>query len=258
MAANVHPLSSVSAQFYIPEIVHLVILTAATGDLLTRTAVHDIVVNLLQGTAAAAGIDSEARDGTTPIRVLIEECSSDEILRVFGLKRPLATGGYVLANPESERVRIDLLEQLAKFMSKILDSTASCTGELNVDTRRSFLTIHVGFLNSWRSRWMSLVTSSAFQLSPAVQTRAFIALGVLATSDVDDDLLYQMLVAFRSALQSTDKDLSSVISMLRCIYRVVPSLPRQSRYLPYLFWLAVGLIQSSNAVVYLEAVSTLR
>ena len=44
---------------------------------------------------------------------------------------------------------------------------------------------------------MSLVTSSAFQLSPAIQTRSFVSLSILATSDVDDDLLYQMLVALK-------------------------------------------------------------
>jgi hypothetical protein len=34
---------------------------------------------------------------------------------------------------------------------------------------------------------MSLVTSMAFQPSSAIQTRAFIVVGTLATSDVDDD-----------------------------------------------------------------------
>ena len=112
-----------------------------------------------------------------------------------------------------------------------------------------------GLLNVWRARWMSLITSSAFQLSPAVQTRAFVSLGVLATSDVDDDLLYQMLVAFKTALsQSSENETTSVVSMLRCIRNVVPALPRYSRYLCQLFWLAVALLQSSHLVLYVEAI----
>ena len=113
-----------------------------------------------------------------------------------------------------------------------------------------------GLLNVWRARWMSLVTSSAFQLSPAVQTRAFVSLGILATSDVDDDLLYQMLVAFKTALsQSHESDTTSVVSMLRCIFRVVPALPINSRYLPQIFWLAVALLQSSHMGIYVEAIN---
>lgn len=111
----------------------------------------------------------------------------------------------------------------------------------------------------WRARWMSLITSSAFQLSPAVQTRAFVSLGILATSEVDDDLLYQMLVAFKTALsQSSENDTTTVVSMLRCISRVVPALPHNSRYLCQLFWLAVALLQSSHMALYIEAISLLQ
>ena len=106
---------------------------------------------------------------------------------------------------------------------------------------------------------MSLITSSAFQLSPAVQSRAFVALGVLATSDVDDDLLYQMLVAFKTALsQANETDTTSVVSMLRCITNVVPATNGNSRYLSQLFWLAVALLQSSHMSLYVEAIRLLR
>ncbi len=106
---------------------------------------------------------------------------------------------------------------------------------------------------------MSLITSSAFQLSPAVQSRAFVALGVLATSDVDDDLLYQMLVAFKTALsQASETDTTSVVSMLRCITNVVPATNGNSRYLAQLFWLAVALLQSSHMALYVEAIRLLR
>jgi hypothetical protein len=106
---------------------------------------------------------------------------------------------------------------------------------------------------------MSLVTSTAFQLSPAIQCRAFLVLGTLATSDVDDDLLYQMLVAFKTALsQSTEADTTAVVRMLRCICNVIPSLVENSRYLPHMFWLAVALLQSSHISFYMEATQLLR
>lgn len=105
---------------------------------------------------------------------------------------------------------------------------------------------------------MGLVTSSAFQVSPAIQTRAFVALSILATSDVDDDLLYQMLVALKSAIGNyDDSEPTVIVSMLRCIRKVVVALPPRSRYLSQLFWLAVSLIQCSHASFYGEAIQLL-
>lgn len=101
---------------------------------------------------------------------------------------------------------------------------------------------------------MGLLTSTAFQLSPSVQPRAFIVMGTLASSDVDDDLLYQMLVALRNALRQSDEaDTQCVVSMLHCVCTVVSTLAENSRYIAPLFWLAVALLQSSHAPFFIEA-----
>lgn len=106
---------------------------------------------------------------------------------------------------------------------------------------------------------MSLVTATAFQVSPAVQTRAFVALGTLASTDVDDDFLYQILVAFHTALSKANESHTlSVVSMLRCMCKVVPALPKDSRYICLLFWLAVALLQASYVAFYIEATRLLR
>jgi neurofibromin 1 len=106
---------------------------------------------------------------------------------------------------------------------------------------------------------MSLVTSTAFQVSPAVQTRSFIALGTLATVDVDDDFLYQILIAFNNALgKANETHTMSIVSMLRCMCKVVPALPRSSRYVPLLFWLAVSLLQASHLAFYVESTRLVR
>jgi predicted DNA-binding transcriptional regulator len=101
---------------------------------------------------------------------------------------------------------------------------------------------------------MGLVTATSFQHSPCIQARTFAVIGVLATGDVDDDLLYQMLVAFKQGLaQSDESRTAAVVSMLRCITQVVPLLPRDSRYLAQLFWLGFALVQSSALPFYEEA-----
>ena len=115
-----------------------------------------------------------------------------------------------------------------------------------------------GLLNVWRARWMSLVTATAFQVSPTIQFRAFVVLGELATAEVDDDFFYQMLVAFRSTLIRTTDSTISVVSMLRCIRNVVPALQPGSRYLGPIFWLAVALLQFGHMAFYAEAAQLLR
>jgi hypothetical protein len=106
---------------------------------------------------------------------------------------------------------------------------------------------------------MSLVTATAFQQSPAVQTRSFVALSALAISDVDDDFLYQILVAFKSALtKANESNTMAIVSMLRCMCKIVPAIAEQSRYVCVLFWLAVALLQASHLGFYIEATWLLR
>lgn len=101
---------------------------------------------------------------------------------------------------------------------------------------------------------MSLATAAAFQFSPAIQMRAYSALGTLVTSDADDDFLYQMLVALKFALsQANETDTIIVVTMLRSISKVVPALQDTSRYICPLFWLAVALLESSHIAFYVEA-----
>lgn len=74
---------------------------------------------------------------------------------------------------------------------------------------------------------------------------------------MDDDFLYQILVAFNTALAKVTDSTVSVVSMLRCLCQVVPALPQDSRYICLLFWLAVALLQASHPGFYVEASSLL-
>ena len=101
---------------------------------------------------------------------------------------------------------------------------------------------------------MGLVTATAFQQSPAVQTRSFVTLATLAGSQVDDDFLYQILVAFRGALtRANESNTAPITSMLRCMCKIVPAVVGTSRYICVLFWLAVALLQGSHPSYYAEA-----
>lgn len=106
---------------------------------------------------------------------------------------------------------------------------------------------------------MSLVASTAFQFNPAVQPRAFVALGYLGKEEIDDDLLYQILVALRGALAIfNDTDTSLVTSIMMCLKNVVESLPGDSRYLLQLFWVAVALVEINTGPTFAMAVELIQ
>lgn len=106
---------------------------------------------------------------------------------------------------------------------------------------------------------MSLVASTAFQFNPAVQPRAFIVLGYLGREEIDDDLLYQILVALRGLLAIFNgSDPTLLVSIMMCLKNVVGSLPRDSRYLLQLFWVAVALVEISTGSTFATAVELLQ
>ncbi|KAG6919754.1 hypothetical protein DXG01_001588 [Tephrocybe rancida] len=220
-------------QLYVPEIIHNVTLTAGCGPPLVRKSVYGIIMNLLQALYISRTEESVGPE----LLELINDCTTPAKLRLFGLKRETSTSEYTNCDPSSDKENLDTQEELTQFLVKIMEVGSGSKGLLNV----------------WRARWMSLITSTAFQVSPAVQTRAFIVLGTLATADVDDDFLYQILVAFNTALAKVTDSTLSVVSMLRCMCKVVPALPRDSRYICLLFWLAVALLQASHPGFYVEA-----
>lgn len=105
---------------------------------------------------------------------------------------------------------------------------------------------------------MSLVASTAFQFNPAIQPQAFVVLGCLGREEVDDDLLYQILVALRGALAIfNESDPNLVLSIMMCLKNIVESLPSDSRYLLPLFWIAIALVEINNGPTFAMAVDLL-
>ncbi|EFI27794.1 hypothetical protein CC1G_14717 [Coprinopsis cinerea okayama7 len=225
-------------QLFVPELCHLVTLTAAEGPSLVRKSVYGTVVNLLQGLYISR---SEELSGPELMQ-LMETCTTPATLKMFGLARDTPTSEYTSWDPSSDREQLDQLEGLVNLMLRITEVTSGSRGLLNI----------------WRARWMGLVTAAAFQVSPVVQTRAFVVLGALANADVDDDFVYQILVALKTAFSKPpDVNNTAIVSMLRCLCKIIPVLQHGSRYLHMFFWLAVALLQSSHPSYYNEAANLL-
>ncbi|KAF8759887.1 GTPase-activator protein for Ras-like GTPases [Rhizoctonia solani] len=208
---------------YIPEIFYLVTVLCMVGPLLLRKTIYGILVNVVQAFLTNKHTDDETKEN---LRRLLNQTMDPEF-------------------QTSDSVAMVKLEELTSYLLEIISCGAWSTG----------------LANTWRGRWMGLLSSTSFQLSAYVQSRAFVVLGRLLeipNTDVDDDLFYQMLVAFQSALATANEDdPTPLLSMLRCLSKAVARLPAESRYLAQVAWIAIALIQSGCAALFSEAAALL-
>jgi neurofibromin 1 len=274
--------SRLEGLIFLPELLHIILLLAGNGADATRHSIHGTAVNLIHSLCTDQSRDSKpatstslaapgrvsppasgAPDGLERLRVLLARFSEDEFLLLFGL--PAGVANPFDASPDIVRDTPNnaAIEKLATILYDLPELAAPSTDAAN----------------SWRARLTSLVTSTAFQYNPIIQSRAFLLLGCLAdltrtmmsgaaelreqdeapsdndvqpAFEVDDDLLYQILVSLRGSITewaNAGND-APIISIVTCLSKVVKILPDRSRYLPQLFWLGISMVQYGHVPLF--------
>ncbi|CAH1760476.1 13584_t:CDS:2, partial [Entrophospora sp. SA101] len=223
---------------YLPELFYIVSILVATGPPIIRASIHGLIVNLVQSLCTSVPLEDS---NMTKLSLLLNELSEPNYRYFFGLNNVF--GNAFVISPESINDISDSmpLASLEKIVQALLD------------------VMIFGSASAGGARWLGLVASTAFQHNPAIQPRAFVTLGCLAREEVDDDLLYQILVALRGALlMFTENDCLLIISIVMCLTNIVENLPSGSRYLLPLFWLAISLIQIGHVPIFPSAISLLQ
>ncbi|KAJ2986095.1 hypothetical protein NUW58_g5193 [Xylaria curta] len=229
----------VQSQLYMPEIFHIVTMLANTGPVDVRSSVQRLLINSLHAACTSFKLDDHRLSKLRGILDVISDPKNQYLLQ-DGTSGTTTQDGYQA---------LAATEQLA-----ILLFDACTVAAPSVD-----------LANSWRSRWMSLVASTAFQNNPSIQPRAFTVMGCLAREEIDDDLLYQVLVALRHSITRFGEDGSTdmLIAVVTSLSKMIVKLTSASRYGLQLFWLAISLIRLmptarlfSCATQLLEAVLT--
>lgn len=229
LALAFSPPNALDTQLFLPDLFHTIVLISGIGPVMMRQIVYGLVINILQSlaTIAAAG-DMDA----TTLQHLLQRAQQPEMIHAFGLMQnpgSLELAGATHWDPTGVP-HLDSLDQVTNFLGDVLTA-----GSPSMDCA-----------NAWRARWMGLVAATCFQHNPATQPQAFIALGYLAQDDVDDDVVYQIVVALSGAFGSFhEDDTVPVVSMLRCLARVMGGLHSDSKYASVLFWIAVSVLQLS-------------
>ena len=234
---------------YLPELLHVLLLLVGTGSEALRRAIHGSTINLMHSLCTEdpreikADSENISPSGVLKVRAQLASFVAQDALDLFGLPTnvldPFAGSLDVYRNVPSN----DQIEALAAKAYQLAEYAAP-----TVDTA-----------NSWRARLTGLITSTAFQYNPFIQSRAFVLLGCLAQGEIDDDLLYQILVSLRGSISEWGNNSNDgpLISILTCLSKVVRILPRRSRYLPQMFWLGVCMLQYGQVSVFHAGVNLL-
>jgi neurofibromin 1 len=213
--------SGAQAQLFLPEIFHLATMLANTGSGDTRLMVHRLVINTVHAMCTTFCLEESKLTRLKGLLLSVSEPRNELLFNHFSREVP--------SGPDIGAAALHATESLAVLLSEI-----SVVAAPTVDMS-----------NAWRSRWMSLVASTAFQSNPAIQPRAFTVMGCLAREDVDDDLLYQVLVALRNSIGRfmEDNDSEMLIAIVTSLTKMMDKLPSASRYGLQLFWLALSLVR---------------
>ena len=242
LSLSFDPETPLDTQLFLPELCHVMTLLVGSGSLLLRQTVYGMFVNVLQ-TLALATPSGDMDDAA--LHHLLRRAQTGEMMAVFGLSQQGAGELAELPVPADGPIFLDGVERLANFFGEVMGAGAVSTGKNQLDNPNKPLAgLMPDCCNAWRARWMGLVAATCFQHNPATQPQAFTVLGYLASEELDDDLVYQILVAMSTTLgHFSDIDHVLVIAMLRCLSRIIPGLMPDSRYVSSLFWLAVGHLE---------------
>ncbi|KAI0428177.1 GTPase [Xylaria sp. FL1042] len=217
--------SGVQSQLYMPEIFHIVTMLANTGPADVRSSVQRLLINSLHAACTSFKLDDHKSSKLLSILGTV----SDPKNEMFYIHSDLIRDGSSVATIHDSSQALVVTEQLAILLFD------TCT----------IAAPSVDLANAWRSRWMSLVASTAFQNNPAIQPRAFTVMGCLAREEIDDDLLYQVLVALRHSITRFGEDGSTdmLVAVVTSLSKMITKLTAASRYGLQLFWLSISLIR---------------
>ncbi|KAI1099294.1 GTPase [Jackrogersella minutella] len=234
----------VQSQLYLPEIFHIVTMLSNTGTYDIRALVHRLLINSIHAACTSFKLEDTRLSKLRSTLEILSEPRNDSL----SVPLALARDGTSISTSHEVGPALSVIENLASLLFETCSIAAPS----------------VDMANAWRSRWMSLVASTAFQNNPAIQPRAFTVMGCLAREEVDDDLLYQVLVALRNSVGRFGEDTGSdmLVAIVTSLSKMIAKLTSASRYGPQLFWLAMSLVRLVPAslfnctALFLEAVIT--
>ena len=232
----------ISLRQFLPEILHIIIMTFGSGDALIRADSYALFINLVHATFTSRTCH---KDKIQILKSNLQEFQSTASKIQFGVgvigKNFDPYQSQEERDNKLEKMNIAMVESIALSLLKLLNCCSTSTGGNSIGTP-----IH--------SRWLALTSKAAFTSFPAVQPRAIITLGVLASSPslVSSDLFKQLLLILKNSLSnSNDKKMDDLtLAVINCLCHLFAYLSPWSKFFKYFFWLAVSLIQLHDQQIF--------
>lgn len=227
--------SRIQAQMFLAELFHVITMVVNCGTIQVKNTVHSLLVNTVHSIATSFPLEE---GNMTKLKEILNQLNEPKMCLLFGLNRPTPRDPSMKPGHRTSEYHTTstTMEQITMLLLEIISVAAPTTDLANI----------------WRARWMSLVASTAFQSNPAIQPRAFAVMGCLAREDVDDDLLYQVLVVLKNALtrfhESGDEEILTAI--ITSLTKMMDNLSPASRYLQQLFWVAISLVRLGSGAIF--------
>ncbi|KAI8614426.1 hypothetical protein BC830DRAFT_1127447 [Chytriomyces sp. MP71] len=252
----------VDVRKYTPELFHIITLVIGYGQPLIRGSVHGIAINLIHSLTTIVKSTQGRNDDTVK--------TMTDVLSLFAEPKFRASFGITASKDDAEVWSTSKGEANAFFLDEVLSGDVSdgvSIQDLKAVTTELVRVIDTGCGNwelalGWKERWLDLVVQGTFNFS-VVQSRTFITLGALSRTNGSVDLLFRSLSSLMGYLALYDEsELTGLnVSIITCITDIInglPTTPDILRLLKSLFWVAMGLVQLSDAYIYSAGIILMR
>jgi len=231
---------------YLPEILHIILMTFFSGDSLIRSNVFALFINTIHSLVSSQICNP---DKLPTLRAKFNQFQELPTKLQFGIG---GQASYMPFQAQSERdsklakVSISNVENVATYLFEVLNA---CTSESScIGTQQ-------------HSRWLSLVSRTAFSNNEFLQPRAIIGLGVLAQSSllITDELVGNLISLLRNALSScTKKPIDELtLAIISCLSRNFTHIRPDSKFYTSFFWIGMSLCQIQDKKLFASCVQFL-
>ncbi|ODQ67869.1 hypothetical protein NADFUDRAFT_63377 [Nadsonia fulvescens var. elongata DSM 6958] len=210
---------------YLPDIFHIVGILVGVGRLEFRNIIYKLLMNAAHSFSVSDKLTSEKKD---KLEGLLLEMAEPRIKLIFGLTSDAER--VIVGESSNPIISKTHLENASSLMLEIIEVVGT-----------------VEEANIWRSRWTHFVVQVAFNNNSILQGRAMVLLGCLAKTEVDNEIIMNIITIICDVFSMSTVDEVSredlLVCCLSCVTKLVDGIAVQSRYALSLFWLAVSSIQ---------------
>eukprot|EP00054_Salpingoeca_dolichothecata_P028574 m.218407 g.218407 ORF g.218407 m.218407 type:complete len:2785 (-) comp26259_c1_seq1:68-8422(-) len=224
-----------------PRVLHIITSLLGSGPAGMRASVHGIIINIMQSLCTALPLSESA---VHLVRTRLTDMVQTKFRLQCGISGSKTASSTLVFGSTSS-----LLEKM--MPTEVVHLS---TLQVVVDVFREILVACARPEYKWQETLTALTLEAAFHINPALQPRAFVALGVICVR-LPSGVFARILEVLRTGLGQLDISLAD--SILLCLTRLLRTGGVGSFYYAALFWVAVSILQIGEKDLFSSALGLL-